>query len=184
MNKNLKTTLLAGATAAVLAFAAHADPRGSGRDREDDDRDDRGVITAEICFTAFEGTVYYQFSLNGRLPSNAVAFPLQGRVFGALVPCAGLGQWPVMGTVVVDGGQIVLGFRAMTVDAASCGAVDYIARLDPATLTGPLQLHNGRNDFSNQSTLTPGACARPPAPGEPGQRAPRIAADPQGNPAP
>jgi len=180
MRKKVKVKLLAGATAAVLALSTHADQRGSGRDREDD----RSAKIAEICFTAFEGTVHYQFSLQGRPPSGDGAFPLQGRVFGALVPCAGLGQWPVTGTLVVDGDQIVMGFRALTVDAASCGAVDYIVRLDPATLAGPLQLHNNRKDFSNESTLVPAACARPPAPIEPGQRRLGGGADPQGNPAP
>lgn len=181
MKKNHKTELLAGVTAAVLALAAHADPRGFDLGQEDGDC---GGNTTEICFTAFGGTVHYQFSLDGCPPSGDGAFSLHGRVFGALVPCAGLGQWPVVGTAVVDGAQIVLGFRAMTVDAASCGAVDYIVRLDPATLVGSLQLHNGRNDFSNESTLAPVACARPPAPAGFDRRAPRGGADPQGNPAP
>lgn len=110
-----------------------------------------------------------------------VAFPLHGRVFGALVPCAKLTQWPVMGAVVVDGDQIVLAFRAMTVDAATCGAVDHIVRLDPATLSGPLQLHNNRNDFSDVSALVSAACASPP---DPDGSARHGGADSQGNPAP
>ena len=56
----------------------------------------------------------------------------------------------------------MLGYRAMTVDAAGCGAVDEIAALNPSTLSGPFQLHNDRNNFSNTSTLTPAPCAAVP----------------------
>lgn len=162
-----------------MGFSAHATQYGSGY----------SDATAEICFTAFNGKVHYQFSLDGRLPSSDGAFPLQGRVFGALISCAGLAQWPVMGTVVVDGDQIVLAFRAMTVDAATCGAIDYIVHLDSATLSGPLQLYNNRKDFSNASTLTLAACANPSALINPSQRSLRGngfngGVDPQGNPAP
>ncbi len=128
-----------------------------------------------------DGTVHYQFSIKRHLPSGDGAFPLQGRVFGALVSCAGLAQWPVMGTVVVDGEQIVLAFRAMTVDAATCGAIDYIVHLDSATLSGPLQLYNNRKDFSNESTLAPATCTSPATTVGPVRRS--IGVDSQGNPA-
>jgi hypothetical protein len=85
--------------------------------------------SAQACFTAFGGSVHYQFSLT---------------------------------TAVANAKVVVLGYRAMTVDAAGCGAVDEIAPLSPSTLAGPLQLHNDRNNFSNTSTLTPAPCVAVP----------------------
>jgi hypothetical protein len=69
----------------------------------------------------------------------------------------------------------------MTVDAAGCGAVDEIAALSPTTLSGPFQLHNDRNNFSNTNTLTPAPCV--PVPLLAAQAAPAAAGqkDPAGN---
>lgn len=177
MRKNNKLRILTGVAAVVLGLSAYADQYKSGQG----DKDDRGDKAVETCFTGFDGTVHYQFSIKKHLPSSDGAFPLQGRVFGALVSCAGLAQWPVMGTVVVDGEQLILAFRAMTVDAATCGAIDYIVHLDSATLSGPLQLYNNRKDFSNESTLIPATCTSPATTVGPVQRS--IGVDSQGNPA-
>lgn len=135
---------------------------------------------AEVCFTAFGGSVHYQFKTSTNRLKAVGTKPIAGRVFGALAACAGLTQWPITGTAISRSSQIILGFRAMTVDAAACGAVDLIVDLDPATLSGPLQLHNDRNNGSNTSTLVPAACINPLALGEAGLLA-AGQADVQGN---
>ena len=120
------------------------------------------TASAQTCFTAFGGTIHYQFA------SSVAAFKaigirnVAGVTFGALSPCAGLTHWPLVGTEVSDKEKIVLGFRAMTVDAPGCGAVDLIVSLSPRTLSGQLQLHNDRNNFSNTTTLTQAPCVPVP----------------------
>lgn len=116
---------------------------------------------AELCFTSFGGTVHLQFATTAVALRAVGTQTFGGRVFGALAPCAGLREWPVTATKDSKSGQIILAFRAMTVDAAGCGAVDEIVNLNPRTLSGPLQLHNDRNNFSNTSTLVPAACIAP-----------------------
>ncbi len=121
------------------------------------------IAQATTCFSAFGGAIHYHFSISSLALKTPGTKTFSGQTFGALVPCAGLDQWPVTATANVKNGQIILGFRAMTVDAAGCGAVDYIVNLDPHTLSGPLELHNDRNNFSNTSTLAPAACVNPPS---------------------
>ena len=123
-----------------------------------------GVTTAsaQTCFTAFGGTIHYQFALSVAAFKAPGIRNVAGVTFGALSHCAGQTHWPLVGTEVSDREKIVLGFRAMTVDAPGCGAVDYIVSLSPGTLNGPLQLHNDRNNFSNTSTLTPAPCVPVP----------------------
>jgi hypothetical protein len=118
---------------------------------------------AEKCFTSFSGTVHIQLETTTAALQAQGTQSFGGRIFGSLSPCAGLNQWPVIATKVTKGTQVILAFRAMTVDAASCGAVDEIAKLASGTLSGPLQLHNDRNNFSNTSTLVPAACTNPAA---------------------
>jgi hypothetical protein len=65
------------------------------------------------------------------------------------------------------------------VDAAGCGAVDEIAALSPTTLSGPFELHNDRNNFSNTNTLMPAPCV--PVPLLASQAAPDGQTDPAGN---
>jgi hypothetical protein len=129
---------------------------------------------AQACFTAFGGSIQYQFTVTPTLKAPGIR-STPGVVFGALAACAGQTHWPLVGTAVANNRVVVLGFRAMTVDAAGCGAVDEIAALNPTTLSGPFQLHNDRNNFSNTSTLTPAPCvavpllaaqAAPPATGQ------------------
>lgn len=175
--------LVAGGIAVALCLSAHADKLRSG---DDGDRRDKKT---EVCFTGFDGTVHYQFSINGYRSTDGEIGPFQGRVFGALVACAGLNQWPLMATAIVAGDRIVLTFRAMTIDAVGCGAVDYLATLDTGTLSGPLYLHNSRNQFSNTSTFVPAPCVEPPASTPPGARTPgggtgRAGMDSNGNVAP
>ena len=107
---------------------------------------------AQACFTAFGGSVHYQFSLTPAALRAPGIRNVAGVVFGGLAPCAGQTHWPLVGTAVANAKVVVLGYRAMTVDAAGCGAVDEIAALSPSTLAGPLQLHNDRNNFSNTRT--------------------------------
>ena len=138
--------------------------------------------SAQACFTAFGGSTHFQFSLSAAALKAPGIRNVSGVVFGALAPCAGQTHWPVVGTVVANNRVVVLGYRAMTVDAAGCGAVDEIAVLNPNNLTGPLQLHNDRTNFSNTNTLTPAPCVAVPllasqaAQVAPGQK------DPNGNP--
>ena len=119
--------------------------------------------SADVCFTGFSGTVHYQFAgtLAGFKTLGQRAAP--GVIFGSLSSCAGLTHWPLVGAESVKSTSIVLGFRAMTVDASGCGAVDYIVSLDPVKLTGTMQLHNDRNNFSNSTALQPATCATVPA---------------------
>lgn len=181
MKTGQRIKLAAGGIAVALCLSAHAGKPGPGHD---DDRDDgRDGNKIEACFTGFGGAVHYQFSIRGYKPADREIGPFQGRVFGALVACAGLDRWPLMATAIAAGDRIVLTFRAMTVDAVGCGAVDYLASLDAGTLSGPLYLHNARNQFSNTSTLVPAPCVEPPAPGSrgPGGGTGRGGADLQGN---
>jgi len=133
---------------------------------------------AEVCFTTFGGGTHVQFKTTATRLKAAGEKALVGRIFGGLAPCAGLNQWPLTGVAIASGNQIILGFRASTVDAAGCGAVDYIVNLDATSLSGPLQLHNDRNNGSNTSTLNPAACANPFGEGEPSSLA---GEDPNGN---
>jgi len=123
---------------------------------------------AEVCFTTFGGATHVQLKGTANRLKAAGAKNVSGRIFGStLAPCAGLNQWPVVGTAVTAGNQVILAFRAMTVDAAACGAVDEIVTLDATTLSGPLQLHNDRNDFSNTTTMVSAPCSNPLTEGEP-----------------
>jgi hypothetical protein len=117
--------------------------------------------SAQSCFTAFGGSVHYQFTLTPAALKAPGIRNVAGVVFGALAACAGQTHWPLVGTVVANPKVAVLGYRAMTVDAAGCGD-DEIAALNPSSLAGPFQLHNDRNNFSNTSTLTPAPCVAVP----------------------
>ncbi len=120
------------------------------------------ATAAGTCFTAFGGSVHYQFAE----PANSFKTPgiinVSGVTFGALSSCAGLTHWPLVGTAVSNGKTTVLAFRAMTVAATGCGAVDEIVSLNSTTLSGALQLHNDRNNFSNTTTLVQAACVSVP----------------------
>jgi hypothetical protein len=120
------------------------------------------TASAQTCFTAFSGSIHYQFASSARAFQATGTRNVAGVIFGALQPCAGLTHWPLVGTEVSDQQTIVLGFRAMTVDAANCGAVDFIIPLSQNTLTGPLQLHNDRTNSSNTDTLIPAPCVSVP----------------------
>jgi hypothetical protein len=123
--------------------------------------------SAETCFTAFNGGNHFQFSQSRAAFTTPGQRVVNGVVFGsALFACAGLKRWPLIGAVQVDHAGSVLAFRAFEVDAKSCGAVDFIVDLNSTTLSGPLQLHNDRNNFSSTSTLVEAACITPPAAAE------------------
>jgi hypothetical protein len=121
-----------------------------------------GPSSASTCFTGFGGTIHYQFTQNSSAFTSGGTRAVAGIEFGALSSCAGLARWPLIGAVQVDASGAVLGFRAMSVDATGCGAVDVIANLNTSTLSGPLQLHNDRTNFSNTSTLVLAPCVVPP----------------------
>jgi hypothetical protein len=120
---------------------------------------------ADVCFTAFRGSVHYQFAGTTSAFRAIGTRNVAGVSFGAEARCAGLTHWPLVGTEVANGRSIVLGFREMQVDVTHCGAVDYIVALNPISLRGPLQLHNDRNNFSNSTTLVPAACLATPGQG-------------------
>ena len=124
---------------------------------------------ADLCFLTLGNGVEFQFKTTMTRLKAAGEKCLNGRVFGAnLADCAGLKQGPVTGTTFTPStGLITMGFTAGTVDAAGCGAVDYIVTLDPHTLSGSLQLHNDRTNFSTTSTFAPVACAPQPSADDP-----------------
>jgi hypothetical protein len=125
---------------------------------------------AETCFTAFSGTVHYQFAAKSSAFTGTGTHSIPGVVFGDLTSCAGLNRWGVVGTATGDGTNTILGLRDETADASSCGAVDVTVSLSPTTLTGPLQLFNERTDFGNSDTLTKATCVTPPSvPGHQGR---------------
>jgi hypothetical protein len=116
------------------------------------------VLAAPQCFQPFSG-VYIRFEQ----PVTDSTVARNGRVFGALSSCAGLSSWPVVGNSYhskVDG--VVVAFRAFTVDANNCGAVDWIGTLSGKPLSGPFQLFNERTNFGNSGTWTAVACPKPP----------------------
>jgi hypothetical protein len=121
------------------------------------------TASAQTCFTAFGGSVHYQFAPSVAAFKATGIRNVAGVTFGSLAPCAGLTHWPLIGTEVSDKEKIVLGFRAMTVDAPGCGAVDLIVSLNQRTLSGQMQLHNDRNNFSNTTTLTHAPCVPVPS---------------------
>jgi hypothetical protein len=132
----------------------------------------------ELCFSGFGGTVFYVFNAAGLTSVGRVVSPLAGRISGTpgtLAQCAGLSEWPIFGSAVVSGGQVTLAFRAMTVDAAACGAVDNIANFNLFTGSGSLQIFNQRSGFSNTTTFTSISCAN--APGASAEDAPSLGGD-------
>jgi hypothetical protein len=113
------------------------------------------------CFSPFSG-VYIRFEQ----PVTDSTVARNGRVFGSLASCAGLASWPVVGNSYrskTDG--LVVAFRAFTVDANSCGAVDYVGTLKGKPLSGPFQLFNQRTNFGNSGTWTQVTCPTPPEEG-------------------
>jgi hypothetical protein len=136
---------------------------------------------AQTCFIGFSSTVKYNLAVEAATLETPGTYSVAGVTFGALTPCDGLKKWPVVGTVTVTGTSIVLAFRAMTVDAKNCGATDNIVAMTPKRLSGPMQLHNDRKNFSNATTFTETACSVPPPENPfPAFGAPR-GIDPQGN---
>src|SRR5215472_7330732 len=98
------------------------------------------AVASPQCFKPFSG-VYLMFNK----PLTMTGTPQNGREFGALAGCAGLASWPIVGSShnsKKDG--LVVAFRAFTVDATTCGAVDYIGTLKGTPLSGPFQLFNQR----------------------------------------
>jgi hypothetical protein len=139
------------------------------------------LAQAETCFSGFGGTVKYNFAPGPATFTTPGTYSVPGVTFGALSPCAGLKKWPIVGTVTVTTTSVVLAFRALTVSAASCGAVDNIVAMTPRKLSGLLQLHNDRTKGSNSTTFSQTACVAPP----PDEPYPNVSTqrglDPQGN---
>jgi hypothetical protein len=116
------------------------------------------VLAAPQCFQPFTG-VYVRFEQ----PVTSTTTPQHGRTWGALSSCAGLASWPVVGSShhsKTDG--LVLSYRAFTLDANNCGAVDFIGTLKGKPLSGPFQLFNQRSNFGNTGTWTEVKCPVPP----------------------
>ena len=116
------------------------------------------AVAAPQCFSPFGG-VYIRFEQ----PVTDSTVARNGRVWGSLASCAGLSSWPVVGSSYrskTDG--LVVAFRAFTVDANSCGAIDWIGTLSGKPLSGRFQLFNQRTNFGNSGTWTQVACPKPP----------------------
>ncbi|HUY18355.1 MAG TPA: hypothetical protein VMV15_03935 [Candidatus Binataceae bacterium] len=137
-----------------------------------------GSAYARQCFSLFNGTVTLE--VNSSVKATG---PLNGREFGTgLASCAGLSAWPIIGSAFRSAsGDIVLAWRAMTVDTSSCGAVDFIVDLSGKPLSGTALLHNDRSDFSNSTTMTKVACPRPLPSAREFESAPAQGLDLQGN---
>jgi hypothetical protein len=113
---------------------------------------------APQCFQVFSG-VYVRFEQAIGDTDTAET----GRTWGALSGCDGLVSWPVIGSShhsKTDG--LTLAYRAMTVDANTCGAVDFIGTLSGKPLSGPFQLFNQRTNFGSSGTWTQITCPKPP----------------------
>ena len=131
------------------------------------------ALAAPQCFQVFSG-VYLRFEQ----PVTDSTVARNGRVWGALSSCAGLSSWPVVGNSYhskTDG--LVVAFRAFTVDANNCGAVDWIGTMSGKPLSGPFQLFNQRSNFGSSGTWTQIKC---PAPPHDGAKLP-AGVDPLGN---
>ncbi len=116
------------------------------------------ALAAPQCFQLFTG-VYLRFEQ----PVTDSTVARNGRVWGALSSCDGLSSWPVVGNSYhskKDG--IVVGFRAFTVDASSCGATDWIGTMSGSPLSGPFELYNQRTNFGNTGTWSEIKCPSPP----------------------
>jgi len=116
------------------------------------------ALAAPQCFQPFSG-IFIRFEQ----PVTTSTVARNGRVWGALSSCAGLSSWPVVGNSYhskTDG--LVLAFRAFTVDANTCGAVDFIGTLKGKPLSGPFQLFNQRTNSGSSGTWTQITCPAPP----------------------
>jgi hypothetical protein len=116
------------------------------------------ALAAPQCFQVFSG-VFVRFEQ----PITNTETAQTGRTWGALSSCDGLVSWPVIGSShhsKTDG--LTLSYRAMTVDANTCGAVDFIGTLSGKPLSGPFQLFNQRTNFGNSGTWTQITCPKPP----------------------
>jgi hypothetical protein len=119
------------------------------------------ALAAPQCFQVFSG-VYVRFEQPITLTETAQ----EGRTWGALSPCDGLVSWPVVGSShrsKKDG--LTLAYRAFTVDANTCGAVDFIGTLKGNPLSGPFELFNQRTNFGSSGTWTEITCPTPPEKG-------------------
>jgi hypothetical protein len=131
------------------------------------------ALAAPQFFQPFSG-VYIRFNQ----PVSSATTALNGRVFGSLSSCDGLVSWPLVGSAhhsKTDG--LVVAFRAFTVDANNCGAVDWIGKLSGKPLSGPFQLFNQRTNFGSTGTWTQVKCPTPPQE----QAAPPAGVDALGN---
>lgn len=131
------------------------------------------ALAAPQCFQVFSG-VYVRFEQ----PITNTETAQEGRTWGALSMCDGLVSWPVIGAShrsKKDG--LTLAYRAMTVDANTCGAVDFIGTLKGTPLSGPFQLFNQRTNFGSSGTWTQITCPSPPEDGA----MPPAGVDPFGN---
>jgi hypothetical protein len=116
------------------------------------------AFAAPQCFQVFSG-VYVRFEQ----PITSTEKAQIGRTWGALSSCDGLVSWPVIGSShfsKTDG--LTLAYRAMTVDANTCGAVDFLGTLSGKPLSGPFQLFNQRTNFGGSGTWTQITCPTPP----------------------
>jgi len=132
------------------------------------------ALAAPQCFQIFTG-VYVMFNRPINLGTDSA---VNGRTWGALSPCDGLSSWPIVGSAHFSKTNgLVVAYRAFTVDATVCGAVDVIGTMSGSPPSGPFQLWNQRTNFGNTGTWTEVTCPAPPV--GPGLRAGEI--DAMGN---
>jgi hypothetical protein len=131
------------------------------------------ALAGPQCFQLFSG-VYVRFEQ----PVTTTTVARNGRTWGALSSCDGLSSWPVVGNSYhskKDG--IVVAFRAFTVDANTCGAVDFIGTMSGKVLSGPFELYNQRTNSGGSGTWTEIKCPTPPG----NDAKPITGVDPLGN---
>jgi len=131
------------------------------------------ALAAPQCFSLFSG-VYIQFDK----PITTTSTAQNGRVWGALASCDNLSSWPIVGSSHNSKANgLVFAFRSFTVDANSCGAVDFIGTLSGTPLSGPFELWNQRTNFGSSGTMTEVT----PCPIPPTKHEPPAGVDPLGN---
>ena len=116
----------------------------------------------DLCLAGFNGRVTWAFNLMQLFPfSGSSGGPVTGRSFGTnLAPCRTNGNFPLDGTMTLDGpNQLVIGFIVHAVNPpTSCGSIELKIVLNLTTLSGPLGLHNARNNFDNTTTVSLISC--------------------------
>jgi hypothetical protein len=120
-----------------------------------------GGHASNVCYTAFDGAINFKFfgAANGLGKRPTL---LKGKLWGSLLPCAGLNEFPTTGTAIRTDSTVALGFSENVVDNGPsffCGPVSFVATFSSSSArTGSIQLYNSRSDFGNSGTIDQVAC--------------------------